>query len=103
MRVMHKRDAFSGFETYAYRKDGSRICISESVRAIRDKDGKLLYYRVKIEDISARKKAEEALFESERNLRLWAIEAKGTKMSFSISLKIFPNPITCSRIFSRIL
>jgi PAS domain S-box-containing protein len=47
MRVLHKRDAFPGFESFAYRKDGSRICISESVSAVRDKNGKLLYYRGK--------------------------------------------------------
>jgi PAS domain S-box-containing protein/putative nucleotidyltransferase with HDIG domain len=72
MRVLRRRDVFSGFESYAYRKDGSRICILESIRAVRDKDGKLLYYRGKIEDISARKKAEEALLESEKHMRLWA-------------------------------
>jgi PAS domain S-box-containing protein/putative nucleotidyltransferase with HDIG domain len=82
MRIMHKRDMFSGFESFAYRKDGSKICISESVSAIRDKDGKLLYFRGKIEDISARKKAEEALLDSERNLRLWAERGERNKDVF---------------------
>ncbi len=82
MCVLHRRDAFSGFESFAYRKDGSRICISESIRAIRDKGGKLLYYRGKIEDISARKNAEEALLESERHLRLWAERGEKNKDLF---------------------
>jgi PAS domain S-box-containing protein/putative nucleotidyltransferase with HDIG domain len=82
MRVLRKRNVFSGFESYAYRKDGGRICISESVCAIRDNDGKMLYYRGKIEDISARKKAEEALLESERNLRLWAERNEKSKDLF---------------------
>ncbi len=39
------------------RKDGSVIWISENVRAIRDADGKDLYYEGSVQDITARKEA----------------------------------------------
>ena len=82
MRLLRRRDAFSGFESFVYRKDGSRICISENIRAVRDSSGKLLCYRGKIEDISRRKKAEEALLESERHLHLLAERGEKNKDLF---------------------
>jgi len=41
-----------------YRKDGSIIWISENCRAIRDAQGKLLYYEGTVEDISPQREAE---------------------------------------------
>ena len=50
-----------GFELEAYRKDGSKIWVSENVRAVQDEEGKLLYYEGTIEDITKQKQAVEAL------------------------------------------
>lgn len=47
-----------GFELQAYRKDGSKIWTSENVRAVRDENGKLLYYEGIVEDITQRKQVE---------------------------------------------
>jgi PAS domain S-box-containing protein len=47
------------FELQAYRKDGSKIWTSESVRAVSDSDGTLLYYEGIVEDITERKRLEE--------------------------------------------
>lgn len=76
----HRRDEFisalqeydfvSEFESQIYRKDGSIIWISENARAVRDDQGKLLYYEGFVEDITQRKRAEKALKESEERLRL---------------------------------
>ena len=44
----------SDFESEIYRKDGTVIWISERARAVRDGDGKLLYYEGTVEDITAR-------------------------------------------------
>ncbi|HEY9674451.1 MAG TPA: adenylate/guanylate cyclase domain-containing protein [Waterburya sp.] len=55
------------FESLVYRKDGSTIWISESTRAVRDRDGKLLYYEGTVSEITERKLIQEALkFEQEQ-------------------------------------
>ena len=61
VRMMHEHDTLSGFESRIYRKDGSIIWISENCRAVRDSQGKLLYYEGTVEDISERKRAEEQI------------------------------------------
>jgi sigma-B regulation protein RsbU (phosphoserine phosphatase) len=61
MRLMQENDTLSGFESRIYRKDGSIIWISENCRAVRDAQGKILYYEGTVEDISERKRAEEQI------------------------------------------
>ncbi len=64
-------NAVSGFESLAYRKDGNTIWISESARAVRDSEEKLLYYEGTVSDITARKLAQEALeFQKEQTEKL---------------------------------
>ena len=53
------------FESQVYRRDRSIIWISESAREVRDTQGKLLYYEGTVEDITERKRAEQALLDSE--------------------------------------
>jgi PAS domain S-box-containing protein len=59
----------SRFESQVYRKDGSVIWISENARAVRDPQGQILYYEGFVEDITERKKVEQALRESEIRYR----------------------------------
>ena len=63
--LMEKHDVVSGFESCVYRKDGEKIWISENVRAVRDRHGKLLYYEGTVEDITDRRKQEENVRNSE--------------------------------------
>jgi diguanylate cyclase (GGDEF)-like protein/PAS domain S-box-containing protein len=70
IQLMHKHDHVSGFEARIYRKDGSIIWISETARAVRDDYGKFLYFEGFVSDITARKRAEEALRESEERYAL---------------------------------
>jgi len=65
VRLMQAHDVITGFESETYRKDGSKIWISENCRAIRDAQGKLLYYEGSVEDITQRRLAEEAVRNSE--------------------------------------
>ncbi len=58
---LHEHDVVSGFEVQIYRRDGTVIWISESVRAVRDARDALLYYEGSVEDITERKQAQEAL------------------------------------------
>jgi len=60
-RLMAENDTLSGFESRIYRKDGSIIWIAENCRAVRDAQGKLLYYEGTVEDITERKHAEEQI------------------------------------------
>ena len=64
-RSMEEHDTITGFESQIYRKDGSIIWISENCRAIRDAQGRLVYYEGTVEDITQRWQAEENLRHSE--------------------------------------
>src|SRR5688572_19377476 len=63
--LMEKNDVVSGFESRIYRKDGSIIWISENVRAVRGRNGEVLYYEGTVEDITDRRRHEEELKNSE--------------------------------------
>nr|WP_242040756.1 PAS domain-containing protein [Coleofasciculus sp. FACHB-1120] len=62
-RLLQENDAVSDFESAVSRQDGSIIWISENARAVRDCEGKLLYYEGTVEDITERKRAKEHLRE----------------------------------------
>ncbi len=64
-RIMDEHDTITGFESQIFRKDGSIIWISENCRAIRDARGRLRYYEGTVEDITARRQAQESVQESE--------------------------------------
>jgi PAS domain S-box-containing protein len=59
-----------GLEDAWTRRDGSVIFVRESARAFRSQDGKILYYDGIVEDITERKRAEEALRDSEEKYRV---------------------------------
>jgi PAS domain S-box-containing protein len=65
VRLMQEHGEVTAFESEIYRKDGRVIWISENARAVRDPQGKLLYYEGTVQDITKRKRAEAALRESE--------------------------------------
>lgn len=64
-RIMDEHDTITGFESQIFRKDGSIIWISENCRAIRNAKGRLLHYEGTVEDITARRIAQESVRESE--------------------------------------
>ncbi|WP_086688129.1 PAS domain-containing sensor histidine kinase [Nostoc sp. T09] len=61
VRLIEQYGSISEFESQIYRRDGSIVWISEKAYAVRNEQGKLLYYEGLIEDITKRKQAEEAL------------------------------------------
>jgi PAS domain S-box-containing protein len=69
VEIIEKDGEVKGLESSWKRKDGTIIFVRESARAIRDSQAKTLYYDGTVEDITERKRAEEALRESERLLR----------------------------------
>ncbi|MEA3208983.1 MAG: phosphoserine phosphatase RsbU/P [Chthoniobacter sp.] len=61
IRLMRTDGLVREFESEVYRRDGSIIWILENARAVRDElSGALLYYEGMVQDITARKLAEEA-------------------------------------------
>jgi protein-histidine pros-kinase len=57
------------FDLEAYRRDGSRIWLSENVLAVRDDKGTVHHYEGTAQDITGRKRAESALRASEERYR----------------------------------
>ena len=78
VQLMSQNDAVWGFESPIYRKDGTVIWISENVRVIRGENGEVRYYEGTVEDITARKRAEEEL----RRAKNAAEEASRSKSQF---------------------
>jgi PAS domain S-box-containing protein len=56
--LLAQSDRTIGFEYQAFRHDGDPIWIAEHARAVRDRDGNIVYYEGIVEDISQRKLAE---------------------------------------------
>ena len=69
-KILEEHGIVRGFEARFYRKDKSVLWGSLNVRAVRDSaTGQLLYHEGIMEDITAKKTAEEALRKSEENYR----------------------------------
>ena len=59
--MMEHEGVVHEFEAQLRRCDGTTIWVQDSARAVRDSDGRVLYYEGVMEDITQRKQAEEAL------------------------------------------
>ncbi|MBN9692409.1 MAG: PAS domain S-box protein [Verrucomicrobia bacterium] len=68
VEALQRSDKVDKFESQVFRKDRSVIWISENARAVRDADHKLLYYEGTVEDVTARKLAEEKLSQANQEL-----------------------------------
>jgi PAS domain S-box-containing protein len=62
-RVVVRDGVASGFEAQVLRKDGTPVWISINARAVYDDEGEVVGYEGTVEDITERKRAEEALRE----------------------------------------
>jgi PAS domain S-box-containing protein len=63
--LLATRGVVENFETQFNRKDGRKIWVSFSARAVKDGEGNILHYEGAMEDISERKRIEEELQNSE--------------------------------------
>ena len=66
--LMEREGAVRNFEAQWHRHDGTIIWVKDTARAVHDANGRVLYYEGSVENITERKKAEEALRESTRQL-----------------------------------
>jgi PAS domain S-box-containing protein len=68
-RLMQTKGVIENFEKRNFRRDGSIIWTSTSVRVVRDAGGVILYYEGFLQDITERKQVEEALEGNEKRFR----------------------------------
>jgi PAS domain S-box-containing protein len=68
MEMCRKNIFVERFETRFYRKDRSVTWVSVNARAVKDSNGSILYLEGTIEDITARKHAEEELYQAHQRL-----------------------------------
>src|SRR5438874_774828 len=68
-QLENEQGVLRAFEVEAYRKGGQSIWLSLNRRVIRDEKGNALYHEGSVEDITDRKRAAEALLESEERYR----------------------------------
>jgi len=61
VNTLQAEGSIVGFESQIYRRDGDLIWVSENARVVSDAAGNIGYYEGTVEDITARKHAEEAL------------------------------------------
>jgi diguanylate cyclase (GGDEF)-like protein/PAS domain S-box-containing protein len=60
-QLMAQQGEVRNFESEVYRADGTRLWISENAHAVRDAQGRLLYYEGTVQDISERRSYQEQL------------------------------------------
>ncbi|MDQ6632602.1 MAG: PAS domain S-box protein, partial [Verrucomicrobiota bacterium] len=96
VQLMQEQGFVADFESEIHRKDGSVIWISENARAVRDANGKLLYYEGLVEDITQRKHAEETLRFSEMRFRsIWEKAFDGMRLTDDLGTIKAVNPAFC--------
>jgi PAS domain S-box-containing protein len=96
IRLMKEKGIVQDFEAQIYRKDGSVIWISENARAVKDAEGNILFYEGMVEDITARKEAEEKLRFSELRFRsIWQKSFEGMRLTDEHGIMLAVNPAFC--------
>lgn len=68
-RLLELGETVTEFEAQVRRCDGTLLWVSENARAVRTSDGVLLHYEGTVQDISTRRRTEDALRESEEQLQ----------------------------------
>ncbi|MCW8850023.1 MAG: PAS domain S-box protein, partial [Melioribacteraceae bacterium] len=95
-KIMAAEEIVHGFSVELFKKDGSKIFILESSRAIKDDDGKIEYYEGTIEDITTQKEMEQALIQSEAKYRsIFQSGGSGIVITNSQNYFVEVNPRFC--------
>jgi sigma-B regulation protein RsbU (phosphoserine phosphatase) len=93
---MREKGIVKNFESQIYQKDGCIIWISENARSVKDAQGNILFYEGMVEDITARKEAEEKLRLSELRFRsIWQKSFEGMRLTDDKGTMLAVNPAFC--------
>jgi sigma-B regulation protein RsbU (phosphoserine phosphatase) len=96
IRLMQEQGMVRDFESQIFRKDGSVIWISENARAVRGASGAIEFYEGTVDDITARKEAEEKLRFSETRFRsVWQNSSDGMRLTDELGIILAVNPSFC--------
>ena len=76
--MMERDGTVKGFEAQMYRKEGTKIWVVENARAVKNSEGRILYYEGSLWDITERRKTEEEL----KDAKLIAEMTSRTKTEF---------------------
>ncbi|MBI5347967.1 MAG: PAS domain S-box protein, partial [Chloroflexi bacterium] len=95
-RLMETHDTISDFESEVYRKDGSKIWVSEKVHTVRDNVGTPLFYEGTSLDITERKRNEERIRQQLARLTALSLIDQAITATFElrITLDIFLEHVT---------
>ena len=97
IRLMQDKGVVQEFESQIKRKDGTVMWISENARAVRSQEGVIQYYEGMVEDITARKGAEEKLRFSEARFRsVWQSSTDGMRLTDEQGIIVAVNRSFCS-------
>ena len=69
LQIIEKEGSVKGYEAEFYKKDGSKTWVSINMHAVRDEEGRLLYYQGIDQDITEKKKIEAERQENIERLR----------------------------------
>jgi PAS domain S-box-containing protein len=94
-RILCREGMVEKFETQLYKKDGAMIWVSINARVVKDSRGNISYYNGTIEDITERKRAQEALQESEERYRTLTEKAIAGIYLIQDGLFRYVNPTFC--------
>ncbi|MCX7967901.1 MAG: PAS domain S-box protein [Armatimonadetes bacterium] len=95
--VEGKRESYTREKRYI-RKDGTIIWAELTAAVIRDEQGNARYIVIMVQDITERKKAEQALCESERKFRLTIENAPDPIAIFQGTKIIYANPVAAKSL-----
>jgi PAS domain S-box-containing protein len=87
------------WESWHVRKDGSRFPVQIDATAVKDKAGKVLYRVVNVQDITARRQAEDVLRENEAHLARAQAQGKLGSWRLDIPGDVLEWSAECYRIF----
>jgi len=69
LRRLEQYGHYANQEFQVFRRDGTTIWVCDNARAVKDSNGQVIHYAGTLQDITARKRAEEALVRSEEKYR----------------------------------
>ena len=86
LEMVNEKGSVTDFETQFFKKDGSRIWVSINTYAVRDEEGRLLYYQGINQDITDKKKIEAERQENIERLRK-SLEATINAMAVTVETR----------------